>query len=68
MSEGTISAVRADRGFGFIKSPNQPDIFFHMSDLGEGLEFDASLQELRVRFDIAESSRGPRAANVRPAE
>lgn len=66
MYDGTVCSVRADRGFGFISSPGQPDVFFHMSDL-DGLAFDETLQQRRVQFDIIGTGKGPRAANVRPA-
>lgn len=68
MYEGTICSVRVDRGFGFISSPNQPDVFFHVRDMAAGLTFDETLKELRVRFDIVSGTKGPRAANVRPAD
>ena len=66
MYSGTICSVRSDRGFGFISSTGQPDVFFHVSDL-VGLEFDDTLKERRVEFGIVDSPKGPRAANVRPA-
>ena len=68
MYEGTIKTIIIDRGFGFIAVPNQPDCFFHASELSDDLPFDELLTERRVLFDIVESGKGPRAANVRPAE
>jgi cold shock CspA family protein len=65
---GTVSRLNIDRGFGFIASPGQPDIFFHFSDLADGLRFEDALLELRVEFDITEAGKGPRARNVQPAE
>jgi CspA family cold shock protein len=67
MATGTVCAIKADKGFGFIALVGAPDLFFHFSDLDKSLAFDESLRERRVEFDITESSRGPRAANVRPA-
>jgi cold shock CspA family protein len=66
MYEGTIRTIVADRGYGFIVTPNQPDCFFHMSDVVD-LEWGEQLTELRVRFDIIGSPKGPRAKNVRAA-
>ena len=45
-----------------------PDAFFHRTDLAEGLEFDATLIERRVQFEVTEGEKGPRATDVRPAE
>lgn len=66
MHEGTVKTVVVDRGFGFIAEANGPDIFFHVSDV-VGMEFDESLIERRVMFDVTTSPKGPRATNVRPA-
>jgi CspA family cold shock protein len=61
---GTIRTIRLDKGFGFIKSAQGNDYFFHRSAIyGEGLE------DLRegdsVEFDVGEGPKGPRAENVR---
>jgi cold shock CspA family protein len=68
MYEGEIATIVADRGFGFIRSPHQPDVFFHASDLAADLEFDEQLLERRVEFDLRHSAKGPRANNVRAAD
>jgi cold shock CspA family protein len=68
MYVGTITRLMLDRGFGFISSPRQPDVFFHCRDLAEDLPFDETLQERRVKFDVLTTSRGPRAQDVRPAK
>ena len=68
MSEGTIKAVKADRGFGFIRvAGGQPDLFFHCSEL-VGLEFSERLLELPVLFNVTSTIRGPRAIKVRAAD
>jgi cold shock CspA family protein len=68
MKEGVVKALRLDRGFGFIVAPNEPDLFFHASDVDETLPFDEQLIERRVRFNIVGSPKGPRAVAVRPAD
>lgn len=68
MYTGTILRLVEDRGFGFIKSPGQPDVFFHCRELADDLAFDESLQERRVKFDIISAPKGPRAANVQAAD
>ena len=66
MNEGTITGVRLDRGFGFIAVSGERDVFFHYKQLADELPFDEKLQERRVRFDVENSPKGPRAVNVRP--
>jgi cold shock CspA family protein len=66
--EGTVAKVVLGKGFGFISSPNQPDVFFHATDIiDHALPFDESLQERRVRFVIVATEKGPRAKGVRAA-
>ena len=69
MRSGTIVGLRLDKGFGFIfEKAGQPDIYFHVSNLCDGLEFDEALRERRVRFDVVDTPKGPRACNIRSAE
>ena len=71
MMQGTIVAVKVDKGFGFICPPDRnlrdDNLFFHARDL-INLEFGESLVERRVEFDVEQTSKGPRARNVRPAD
>ena len=63
MQEGTIARV-TDRGFGFIKRPNeQKDLFFHSNEL-KNVKFDELREGDKVTFDVADSSKGPNAVNV----
>lgn len=66
MYEGVITNLTLDRGFGFIEANGRRDIFFHCKDLVD-MEWTEQLTEQRVRFDISQTPKGPRAANVRPA-
>jgi cold shock CspA family protein len=66
MHEGYVKSVRLDKGYGFIASPGQPDVFFHYTELVD-LPFDETLQERRVRFNIIGTSKGPKAVAVRAA-
>lgn len=65
---GTIKNIVEARGFGFISMAGGPDVFFHVRDLSDGLEFDEQLTERRVQFELADTPKGPRAVNVRPQD
>ncbi len=65
MAEGTIKRL-TDRGFGFIETGGNKDMFFHMSNL-EGVEWDDLREGQKVTFEIGEGPKGPRAEQVRPA-
>ncbi len=65
MAEGTIKRL-TDRGFGFIETGGNKDMFFHMSNL-EGVQWDDLREGQKVTFEIGEGPKGPRAEQVRPA-
>lgn len=65
---GTIKAIN-ERGFGFITTGvvGDKDIFFHTSDLADGLVFGEHLRGQRVDFEVIGGPKGPAAKNVRAA-
>lgn len=65
---GYVKSINLDRGFGFLAEPDQPDIFFHVDELGPGLEWDETLTGRRVKFKVFGTGRGPKAFDVRPAD
>jgi CspA family cold shock protein len=62
MEQGTIKRV-TDRGFGFISTDNDSDIFFHSSSL-VGVSFDELREGQQVSYDVGRGPKGPRAENV----
>ena len=62
--KGTIKKVIQQRGFGFIAAEDGKEIFFHRSSLAEG-DFDSLQEGANVEFEIEESPKGARAANVK---
>ena len=63
MAEGTIKRL-TDRGFGFIDTGGDKDIFFHSSNL-EGVAFDQLSEGQRVSYTEGRGEKGPRAENVK---
>jgi CspA family cold shock protein len=63
---GTIKKIVRDRGFGFIRSDDGQDRFFHRSGVRDS--FDTLTEGQKVEFDEEPSSKGPRATNVRPRQ
>ena len=62
MAEGTIKTL-TQRGFGFIDTGTDKDLFFHNSNL-EGVSFEELQQGQRVSFTEGRGEKGPRAENV----
>jgi CspA family cold shock protein len=60
-STGTVKRLVQDRGFGFIRTTDGVEYFFHRSscDNYEGLH-----EGSRVSFRIGSGPKGPRAENV----
>lgn len=61
--KGTIKKV-TDKNFGFITSEDDgKDVFFHASAL-QGVSFEELKEGDAVTYDVEDSDKGPRAANV----
>ena len=69
MARGPIIRIIRDRGFGFVRTENGSEIFFHHSTLPPGV-FDMLQEGHEIEFDVENDprGRGQRAANVRLAE
>ena len=64
MAKGTIRRLM-DRGYGFIKTEQEEDFFFHRNDT-EGLEFSSLREGQEVEFDKGQGRDGrPQAVKVR---
>ncbi len=67
MPKGTIKKLM-DRGFGFIKTEDETDLFFHRNDL-EGVEFNSLSEGQEVEFEKGQGRDGrPAAVKVRLAQ
>jgi CspA family cold shock protein len=62
---GTIKRVIRDRGFGFIRTQDGEEVFFHRTSVEHRLDFDALREGQRVEFDLQRGDKGARAASVR---
>ena len=68
MAKGTIRRLVTDRGFGFIKTEEETDLFFHRNDL-EGVEFNSLTEGQEVEFDMGKGRDGrTQAVKVRLAQ
>jgi len=65
MLTGTIERLNSAGSFGFIKTEEGQELFFHSSEL-QGLEFSSLREGQQVEFEVAESSDSSSAVRVRP--
>lgn len=61
---GTVKRIVRDKGFGFIRSGDGQEVFFHRSAL-VGIELRGLYEGQQVEFTLEESPKGPRATSVR---
>ena len=64
MAEGIIKKLTS-KGFGFIKTESDEDLFFHSSSL-EGVAFEELHEGQKVSYTEGQSPKGPCAENVKP--
>ena len=63
MPQGTISRLNQTRGYGFINTPDNEDLFFHRSNIKDA-QFSLLQVGDRVAYTVQFTSRGPRADEV----
>jgi len=62
--EGRVKWFNDKKGFGFIETDEQGDVFVHYSNIQE--DGFRSLKELeRVAFEVEDTAKGPQAVNVK---
>jgi CspA family cold shock protein len=64
MAEGTIKKL-TDKGFGFINTGKEKDLFFHSSAV-QGVSFSELREGQKVSFTEGRGQKGPCAENVKP--
>ena len=64
MAEGTIKRI-TDKGFGFIDTGSNQNMFFHSSNV-EGVAFDDLREGQKVTYVEGSGPKGPRAEQVTP--
>lgn len=65
MKYGTVKMWDDRKGYGFIVSDDDEDLFVHISDLDVSVRSKRLVPGQRVAFDVRREPKGDRAVNVR---
>ncbi len=65
MQYGTVKMWDSGKGFGFIVSDDDDELFVHVMDLGAAVKEKRLYEGQRVGFDIRREMKGDKAINVR---
>ncbi len=63
MANGTVKWFNESKGFGFITTEDQGDVFVHYSSI-QGNGFKSLAEGDAVSFDVEKGPKGPKAVNV----
>lgn len=64
MATGTVKWFNKNKGYGFIQSDGERDIFVHFSSI-KGKGYRVLDQGDEVIFDLVQTPKGPQAFNVK---
>ncbi len=65
MQSGKVKSWDSQRGFGFIVSDDDDDLFVNIGDLHPSVKPKALREGQTVKFDVKSDMKGDRAVNVR---
>ena len=65
MQTGTVKLWDTGKGFGFITTEDDDDIFVHANDLHVSIQAKRLIEGQKVRFDLRSDMKGDRAVNVK---
>ncbi len=65
MQYGTVKLWQASKGFGFIESDDDEELFVHVSDLDITVKDNKLREGQRVGFDVRRDMKGDKAIRVR---
>jgi CspA family cold shock protein len=65
MQTGTVKMWDTSKGYGFITSDEDDDLFVHSSDIHISVSNQRLFEGQRVKFDIRRDMKGDKAINVR---
>jgi CspA family cold shock protein len=70
MVNGTVKWFNSRKGYGFITTDEEQDVFIHYTEISvdNDNEFKTLYENDKVEFEITEGQKGPQASNVKVIE
>ncbi len=65
MQKGTVKLWNGQRGFGFIVTDDEDELFVNVNDLHPSIVDKRLVEGQHVKFDVKSDMKGDRAVNVR---
>ena len=63
---GTVRRIFPDRGYGFIRTDEGKEVYFHKNAVHGGLEFKHLQEGQRVALDVEQGRKGLQAITINP--
>ena len=70
MVNGTVKWFNSRKGYGFITTDEEQDVFVHYTSINveDNNEFKTLYENDKVEFEVTEGNKGPQASNVKVTE
>ena len=68
MPKGKVKWFDAKKGYGFVTTENDGDVFVHYSDIQTEQSYKTLEEGVEVEYELVDDERGKKAANVKPVE
>lgn len=62
--QGTVKWFNAQKGYGFISTPDGKDVFVHFSAIQNEEGYKTLNEGQEVEFEVTDGAKGPQASNV----
>ena len=66
--KGVIKFFKAEKGYGFIVTEEDNDLFFHISDFANLPNSNMIVEDIKVEFKKSQTDKGSKAVDIKILE